>query len=46
MKVKGISEFIALLIIVGIVVGGAVVASYIVSNILTAQKPKGSEHIL
>jgi len=40
---KGISQFIALLIVIGIVIGGALVASYIVGGLITAQKPKGSD---
>jgi len=42
-RVKGISEFIALLIIVGIVIGAAIVGSGIISNILMKQSPKGAD---
>ncbi|ADM28754.1 hypothetical protein Igag_1962 [Ignisphaera aggregans DSM 17230] len=40
---KGISEFIALLIVVGIVIGAAIVGSGIISNILMKQSPKGAD---
>jgi len=40
---RGISDFIAMLIVVGIVIGGALVANYIVSNLLTMQRPSGSD---
>jgi len=42
-RVKGISEFIALLIVVGIVIGAAIVGSGIISNILMKQSPKGGD---